>query len=126
MPGGKQSGTVDGYIRSFPPEVRRILEKIRTTVREVVPGAEEVIRYGIPAFRLDGKNLVFFAAFPHHIGFYPLPSGIAAFEAELAPYRQGKGSVQFPLDRPVPYELVGKIVLFRVGEIKKNPGKRGR
>ena len=85
-------------------------------IQEAAPDAEEAIRYQMPTFRLAGKNLVHFAAFQHHIGFYPIPSGIAAFKKELSVYKQGKGSVQFPLDEPLPYELVKKIVAYRVKE----------
>ena len=117
--GKADSTTIDDYIRSSPENVRRILEEMRATIRDAAPGAEEAIRYGMPTFRLHGKNLVHFAAFAHHIGFYPIPSGIEAFKKELAPYKQGKGSVQFPLDQPMPYDLVKKIVIFRVTEMEK-------
>ena len=110
----EQFTTIDEYIRTFPEEVRRELEKMKKTIQEVAPEATEAIRYQMPTFRLNGKNLVHFAAFKNHIGFYPIPSGIEAFKVELSPYKQGKGSVQFPLDKPVPYELVKKIVKFRV------------
>ena len=115
----EQFTTIDEYIRTFPGEVRRELEKMKKTIQEAAPDATEAIRYQMPTFRLNGKNLVHFAAFRHHIGFYPIPSGIEAFKKELSVYKQGKGSVQFPLDRPVPYELVKKIVKFRVAETMK-------
>ena len=89
-PPAHQPRTVDEYIASFPEDVRKILLEMRQAVREAAPGAEEAIRYRMPAFRLNGENLVFFAAFAHHIGFYPVPSGIEAFKTELAPYKQGK------------------------------------
>jgi len=111
--------TIDEYIRRSPENVRKILEEMRGVIREAAPGAEEAIRYGMPTFRLHGKNLVYFAAFAHHIGFYPIPSGIEAFKRELFPYKQGKGSVQFPLDQPMPYDLVRRIVSFRVAEMEK-------
>jgi uncharacterized protein YdhG (YjbR/CyaY superfamily) len=117
--GREQSATIDEYIRNAPEEIREILETMRTTIHEAAPGAEEAIRYGMPTFRLRGHNLVHFAAFQHHIGFYPIPSGIEAFKKELSPYKQGKGSVQFPLDQPIPYDLVKKIVKFRVAEMEK-------
>ena len=120
----EQFATIDDYIRTFPADVREILENMRAAIREVAPGAEEAIRYGMPTFRLHGRNLIHFAAFQHHIGFYPIPSGIEAFRTELSPYKQGKGSVQFPLDQPVPYDLVKKIVRFRVAETEKKE-KRG-
>ena len=112
----QQFKTIDEYIKSAPPHVRPTLEKLRQTVREAAPEATESISYGMPAFKLNGKALVYFAAFPKHIGFYPIPSGIERFKKDLAPYKQGRGSVQFPLDKPMPYELVKKIVEFRVQE----------
>ena len=115
----EQDATIDDYIRNAPKEVREILEKMRAAVREAAPGADEAIRYGMPTFRLHGRNLVHFAAFRHHIGFYPIPSGIEAFKKELSSYKQGKGSVQFPLKKPVPFDLVKKIVKFRVAEMAK-------
>jgi uncharacterized protein YdhG (YjbR/CyaY superfamily) len=123
--GREQNATIDEYIRNSPEGVREILENLRASIREAAPGAEEAIRYRMPTFRLHGRNLVHFAAFQHHIGFYPIPSGIEAFKKELSPYKQGKGSVQFPLVQPVPFELVKKIVRFRVAETEKNP-KPGR
>lgn len=113
----KQLKTVDEYIASFPKEVQDILEKIRSTIRESAPKAEEAISYGIPAFSLNGKGLVYFGAWKNHIGFYPTPSGIEAFKKELAPFKLEKGSVQFPLNKPIPYDLVKKIVRYRVTEI---------
>ncbi len=89
---------------------------MRTTIKKAAPGAVEVISYQMPTFKLKGKNLVYFAAFKNHIGFYPVPSGVAAFKKELSPYKQGKGSVQFPFDKPVPYDLVRRIVQFRAKE----------
>lgn len=108
--------SIDEYIAGFPLEIRERLERLRRVIQMAAPDAEEVIRYQMPTFRLAGKNLVHFAAFAHHIGFYPIPSGISAFKKELSCYKQGKGSVQFPLDEPVPYDLVKKIVAFRVKE----------
>lgn len=108
--------TIDEYIRTFPKDVQTILEKMRKTIREAAPGAVETISYQMPTFKLNGKGLVYFAAFKNHIGFYPIPSGVEAFEKELSPYKQGKGSVQFPIDQPVPYDLVRRIVTFRVNE----------
>ena len=113
--GKKQFRTIDEYIRIFPEDVQTILKKMRTTIREAAPEAQEAITYQIPTFRLNG-NLVHFAAFKNHIGFYPAPSGIEAFKADLSPYKSAKGSVQFPIDKPVPYHLVREIVLFRVQE----------
>jgi len=106
---------IDEYISNFPTNVREILEKIRITIRKAAPRAEEKIGYGIPTFTLKG-NLVHFAAFKKHIGFYPTPSGIEQFKQELSVYEGAKGSVQFPLDKPIPYALINKIVKFRVQE----------
>lgn len=107
--------TVDEYIAQFPPEVQQVLERVRQTVREAAPEAVEKISYGMPTFYLQG-NLVHFAAYERHIGFYPTPTGIEAFGQELAQYQSGKGSVRFPLDQPIPYDLIRRIVLARVGE----------
>jgi uncharacterized protein YdhG (YjbR/CyaY superfamily) len=108
--------TMDAYIASFPEEVRGILEKIRQTIRKAAPGAVEAISYQIPTFKLNGSNLVHFAAWKEHVGFYATPSGNVAFKKELARYKVAKGSIQFPLDEPIPYDLVTKIVKFRVKE----------
>ena len=107
--------TVDEYIQSFPPGIQAILEEIRTTIRNAAPDATETISFGMPAFRQEGI-LVYFAAFKNHIGFFPTAAGITAFREELAPFKGGKGSVQFPLDRSIPYDLIEKIVRFRVME----------
>jgi uncharacterized protein YdhG (YjbR/CyaY superfamily) len=112
----KPPQTVDDYIASFPVEVQAILQQIRTIIRETVPDAEEVISYQMPTYRLKG-NLVHFAAFKNHIGFYPTPSGVEAFQNELAPYQHAKGSIRFPLNQPIPYALIRKIVAFRVTEM---------
>lgn len=113
--------TVDTYIDQFPPQVREILRSIRAVVREAAPEAHERISYGMPTYTMK-KNLVHFAAFKHHIGLYPTPSGTEAFEAELSAYVRGKGSVQFPLDEPMPLDLIRRIVLFRVSEERREPG----
>jgi uncharacterized protein YdhG (YjbR/CyaY superfamily) len=107
--------TIDDYIAGFPDETRKILERVRQTVRRQAPGAEEVISYKMPTFKLKG-NLVHFAAFKHHLGFYPTPTGTEKFQKELAPYKSGKGSIRFPFDKPIPYDLIGRIVAFRVKE----------
>lgn len=111
----QQFNTIDEYIGTFPEDVQRILEKMRQTIRDAAPEAVEAISYQMPAFKLNG-NLVHFAAFKNHVGFYPTPSGIEAFKKELSHYPGAKGSVQFPLDKPIPYDLVKKITLFRVKE----------
>ncbi|MCE5299034.1 MAG: DUF1801 domain-containing protein [Methanoregulaceae archaeon] len=112
---GKRCKTIDEYIDTFPPDVQNILGQLRKTIHEIVPQAEETIRYGIPTFTLNG-NLVHFAAFEDHIGFYPTPSAIVAFKKELSLYRHAKGSVQFPINEPIPFDLVRRIVQFRVKE----------
>lgn len=115
---------IDSYIASFPAEVQEKLEQVRSAIRDTAPGAVEAIKYAIPTFVWNG-NLVHFAAFKHHIGFYPAPTGMAEFEKELAPYKQGKGSVQFPLEEKLPLALIRKIVAFRVAEnSKKGKGKK--
>ena len=107
--------TIDQYIAGFPKSTRDILEVLRRVIRESAPEAEEAISYGIPTFKLNG-NLVHFAAYRRHVGFYPGPSAIEAFKTELASFKHAKGSVQFPLDRPIPFDLVKRIVKFRVKE----------
>lgn len=107
--------TIDEYIAGFPPEVQAILHKVRATIREAAPEAQETINYQMPTFQLHG-NLVHFAAHTRHIGFYPTPSGIENFTGKLAGYKSSKGAVQFPLDEPVPYELIAEITRFRVQE----------
>ncbi len=107
---------MDEYISLFPTDVQTILEKIRLTIKKAAPTAQETINYQMPTFTLHG-NLVHFAAFKNHIGFYPTPSGIENFKKELSVYEGAKGSVRFPLDKPIPYALIGKIVKFRVKEV---------
>jgi len=111
--------TIDEYIAQFPEDVQRILSKVREVIRDSAPQAIEKISYQMPAFYLNGM-LVWFAGYKHHIGFYPKGSGIEAFNEELSVYKWAKGSVQFPLDEPIPYELIRKIVKFRVTENLKN------
>lgn len=106
---------IDSYIATFPKDVQVILEQVRTAVKTSAPKAEEVISYNMPAFKFHGM-LVYFAGYKKHIGFYSLPSGHKAFEKELSIYKQGKGSVQFPLDKPMPLALIKKMVKFRVQE----------
>ena len=107
--------TVDQYIAGFPEDVQAILQKIRATIKKAAPKAEEAIKYQMPTLVLNG-NLVHFAAFKNHIGFYPVPTGIEKFKKELSVYHTAKGSAQFPLDQPMPYGLITKIVKFRVKE----------
>jgi len=108
--------SIDAYIAGFPPETQQVLEEVRELVRSIAPDATETISYAIPTFDLNGKHLVHFAGYEHHVGLYPAPSGMVEFEAELAPYKQGKGSVQFTLDKPLPTDLIRRIVEFRVEE----------
>jgi uncharacterized protein YdhG (YjbR/CyaY superfamily) len=121
--------TIDEYINMFPEGVRTILNELRQTIRDAAPGAEETINYQIPTFTLNG-NLVHFAAFENHIGFYPTPSGMEAFKEELSSYKGAKGSVQFPIDQPLPLPLIRRIVEYRVRENserkprKKSTGKK--
>ena len=115
MPPRKKFETIDEYIATFPEDIQDILEKMRKVIQEAAPEAEEAISYGMPTFKLHG-NLVHFAAYKNHIGFYPAPSGIEAFKEEISEYKSSKGAVQFPLDKPIPYDLVEKIVIFRVKE----------
>lgn len=107
--------TIDEFIASYPADVQAVLQKIRATIQKAAPKAKETINYGIPTFTLEG-NLVHFSAFKAHIGFYPTPSGIEKFKQELSAYELAKGSVKFPLDKPIPYALITKIVKFRVKE----------
>jgi len=108
--------TVDEYINSFPDSIRARLNQIRATIIENVPEAEESIAYRMPAYKTNGKPLVYFAGFKNHIGFYATPTGHAHFAEDLIKYKQGKGSVQFPLDKPLPLDLIARIVKFRVEE----------
>ena len=116
---------IDTYISGFPKEIQIILEQIRKTIRQAAPEAEETIKYAIPTFVLNG-NLVHFAAFKNHIGFYPVPSGIEAFKKELSVYKRAKGSVQFPLDKAMPLDLITEIVKFRVNENHKKTEKKSK
>ena len=116
--------TMDEYIAAFPKDVGDILNSLRRAIKETAPEAEEAISYQIPTFRLNG-NLVHFAAFEKHIGFYPTPAGIEAFKKELARYKMAKGSVQFPIDQPLPLPLIRKIVKYRVKEnLERKPKKK--
>jgi uncharacterized protein YdhG (YjbR/CyaY superfamily) len=115
--------TVDEYIGSFPAEVQDLLKQLRAAILENAPGAEEVFAYQMPAYRLNGKPLVYFAGFRNHIGFYATPTGHAKFATELSGYRKGKGSVQFPLDKPLPLDIIVRIIKFRVGENQSVTGQ---
>lgn len=106
--------TVDEYIAAFDADTQARLQQIRNCIKKAAPAAEEMISYMMPAYKYHGGPLVYFAGYKNHIGFYATPNGHAAFEKELSVYKQGKGSVQFPLDKPLPLSLVSKIVKFRV------------
>jgi uncharacterized protein YdhG (YjbR/CyaY superfamily) len=107
---------IDLYIAGFPEDVQVILQQIRETIRKAAPNAVETIKYAMPTFVLNG-NLVHFAAFKNHIGFYPAPTGVEAFKEELSAYKQGKGSIQFPIDKPMPLKLITKIVKYRIAQL---------
>ncbi|MBE0676416.1 MAG: DUF1801 domain-containing protein [Bacteroidales bacterium] len=114
---------VDRYIDSFPDEIKTILARIRALIKKHAAEAEESIAYKMPAYRVKGKPLIYFAGFKNHIGLYATPSGHSEFEKELSVYKHGKGSVQFPLSQPIPYDLIERIVIFRLHEVDK-PDKK--
>lgn len=111
---------IDEYIKTFPADVQKKLQKIREIISKISPTAVETISYGMPTFKLNGKNLAHFAGYKNHIGFYPTPSGITNFEKELAVYKTSKGAAQFKIDEDIPEKLIEKIIKFRVGEINNN------
>ena len=114
---------IDEYIAGFPTNVQKILQRIRKTIQKAAPDAEEAISYAIPTFKLNG-NLIHFAAYKNHIGLYPAPSGVAEFKKELAQYQTGKGTLQFPLDQPVPFDLITRIIKYRVTQNRATKKKR--
>jgi uncharacterized protein YdhG (YjbR/CyaY superfamily) len=107
---------IDNYIAGFPNDVQNILQKVRTTIRKAAPGAEETISYQIPTFKLNGTYLIYFAGFKNHISLYPAPRGAEEFKKELAAYEGGKGTVRFPLDKRIPFDLIKRIVKYKVQE----------
>ena len=107
---------IDEYIAGFPKDVQQLLENIRQTIKKATPQAEETISYKMPTFKLKGQDLIYFAAYKKHIGLYPVPGGDAKFNEEVSAYRAGKGTLQFPLDQPIPYKLIGRIVKVRAKE----------
>ncbi len=109
--------THDEYIAAWPEDVQKLLQAMRKTIHDAAPQASEIISYGVPTFRLNNKNLVSFGAAKQHMGFYPNPSAVTAFKERLSAYNAAKGSVQFPYDKPIPYDLVADIVKFRVEEV---------
>lgn len=122
-PNESDSSVIDDYIANYPPDVQQILQKIRAIIREAAPEAREKINYGIPTFTLNG-NLVHYAGFKNHVGFYPAPNGVEKFKKQLSKYEGAKGSVKFPLDQPIPYDLIRKIVEFRVQEQRAKTRKK--
>jgi len=113
--------TVDDYIASYPPDVRDILEKIRRTILVAAPGTEETISYGIPTVTLDGRYLIYFAGWKRHISLYPIPEGDGALELDLAPYKHARGTLRFPLNKPIPYELIERVVVAAMRARAANP-----
>ena len=111
---------IDKYISQFPKEIQSILKQFQKAIREAAPDAVETISYRMPTFDINGKHLVHFAAFKKHIGFFPTPSAIVAFKNELLEYKTSKGTIQFPIDKPIPFNLIRKIVKFRLKETKSN------
>jgi uncharacterized protein YdhG (YjbR/CyaY superfamily) len=107
---------IDDYIADFPADVQEVLQKIRITIKKAAPKAEEAISYKIPTFNLKGQYLIYFAAYKKHIGLYPVPSGDEEFNEEISIYQAGKGTLRFPLDKPIPYKLISKIVKIRAKE----------
>jgi len=122
----KAPTSIDEYIADFPEEIQSLLNQVRSTIKQAAPDAEESIGYGMPAYKLHGRPLVYFAAFKNHIGFYATPTGHAEFAKELSKYKQGKGSVQFPIDQPMPLKLIAQIVEFRVIENQKKAKAKGK
>ncbi len=111
--------SIEAYITTFPSDVQIILQEVRATIMTSAPDAQECISYGMPAYKMNGKPLVYFAGYKNHVGFYATPTGHEAFQKELSIYKQGKGSVQFPIDKPMPIKLIKDIVLFRINEVCK-------
>jgi uncharacterized protein YdhG (YjbR/CyaY superfamily) len=117
---------IDEYIAAFPNDIQEILEKIRMTIKKAAPTAEETISYEMPTFNLKGKYLIYFAAYKKHIGLYPVPTGDAEFNEEISIYQTGKGTLQFPLDKPIPYKLISKIVKLKVKENLARAAAKGK
>jgi uncharacterized protein YdhG (YjbR/CyaY superfamily) len=115
---------IDEYVEDFPEAVQEILQKIRLTIKKAVPQAEETISYKMPTFNLKGQYLIYFAAYKKHIGIYPVPAGEAEFNKMIAPYQAGKGTLQFPLDQPIPYKLIGKIAKARAKDVLRKTAEK--
>ena len=120
----KKAASIDEYIAGFPKETQKILEQVRATIKSTVPDAEETISYAIPAFTLNKTYLVYFAGYKNHISLYPAPTGNEAFEKEIAAYKSGKGTVQFPLNKPLPLNLITKVIKYRLKENLKQQKSR--
>jgi uncharacterized protein YdhG (YjbR/CyaY superfamily) len=125
MPNKLTPQNIDDYIAGFPEDTQAILQKMRETIKKAAPEAEETINYQIPTFTLHG-NLVHFAGYKKHVGFYPTPSGIEKFKEQLSAYEGAKGSVKFPLDQPIPYELIAEITAYRVQENLEKAAAKGK
>jgi len=126
VPSRSTARSIDEYLAEFPPATRAKLAEMRALIAATAPAATETISYAVPTFDLGGRHLVHFAGYEHHIGFYPTASGIAEFGDELAGYKRARGSVQFPLDRPLPTDLIRRMVKFRVGEVTRAPAQQPR
>ena len=116
---------IDEYIAGFPSDVQKLLEKVRMAIRKAAPGVEEKISYQMPTFTLKGRYLVYIAAYKKHIGLYPAPRGVEEFKKELSGYEGGKGTVRFPFDRPIPFDLIRRIVKFRIKEVAESVAAKG-
>lgn len=114
---------IDDYIANFPQETQEVLQQMRATIHKVAPGVEEKISYGMPTFNLNKHYLVYFAGYKNHVGLYPAPIGVDEFKEDMKPYKTGKGSIQFPLDRPMPWNLISRIIEYRIDENLKKEKK---
>lgn len=125
-PGPATPRDIDEYIAGFPPDVQEILRAVRATIHQAAPSAEETISYKMPAFNLHGHYLIYFAAYKKHIALYPIPAGDPAFSRKIAAYRTGKGTLRFPLDKPIPYRLIARLVRLRAKENLARASTRGK
>ena len=125
MPDNKSFMTIEDYISSFPAHIQVILQNVRQAIRKAAPEATETISYGMPTYDLDGKHLVFFAGWKHHVAVYPLPAGDDAFQQKIAPYKRVKSTIQLPIDRPIPYNLVSELVTFLKSEKPESDDSAG-
>lgn len=111
--------TIDTYVEDFPDDMQKVLIKIRTTIRRIIPNAEETISYGVPAFKQNGKYIVYFAGWKHHVSVYPIPAGTKTFQKSIAPFVAGRGTVKFPLDKSIPYSLIEKIAAYNLKRVSR-------